>query len=114
MGEKFSLTWYTFQMHGKNLFQQLMETGNYSDVTLVSDDQHICKAHKFVLSSCSTFFRCWTVPSQKSQLSNFKNKVLHLKILLRHWTVHSHLKTLVWSKNFPLGEEGSFMITPEF
>jgi len=56
MGEKFNLTWHTFQLHGKNLFQQLIETGNYSDVTLVSDDQHIYKAHKFVLSSCSTFF----------------------------------------------------------
>ena len=56
MSEKFNLIWQTFPLHGKNLFQQLMETGKYSDVTLVSDDQHIFKAHKFVLSSCSTFF----------------------------------------------------------
>ena len=56
MSEKFNLIWQTFPLHGKSLFQQLMETGKYSDVTLVSDDQHIFKAHKFVLSSCSTFF----------------------------------------------------------
>ena len=56
MTEKFNLTWNTFQLHGRNLLKNLMETGKYSDVTLVSDDQHIFQAHKFVLGSCSTFF----------------------------------------------------------
>ena len=83
MGEKFNLTWHTFPLHGKNLFQQLMETGKYSDVTLVSDNQHIYKAHKFVLSSCSTFFE-----------TIFENNPQNSSIFL--WGVnHEELKSIL-------------------
>jgi len=57
MSEKFNLTWHTFASHGKDLFRNLMETQEYSDVTIVSDDQHQYKAHKFILSECSTVFK---------------------------------------------------------
>ena len=57
MGEKFNLTWHTFSSHGKELFKNLMETQEFTDVTLISDDQHQYKVHKFILSACSTVFR---------------------------------------------------------
>jgi len=57
MSEKFNLTWHTFMSHGIDLFRGLMETQQYSDVTLVSDDQHNFKAHKFMLSACSSVFK---------------------------------------------------------
>ena len=57
MREKFNLTWHTFSSHGQELFRDLMESQEFSDVTLVSDDQHQYKVHKFILSACSTVFR---------------------------------------------------------
>ena len=56
MGEKFNLTWHTFSSHGKELFKDLLESQEFTDVTLVSDDQHQYKVHKFILSACSTVF----------------------------------------------------------
>merc|ERR1719342_398218 len=57
MGEKFNLTWHTFSSHGKELFKHLMESQEFTDVTLVSDDQHEYRVHKFILSACSTVLR---------------------------------------------------------
>ena len=57
MGEKFNLTWHTFSSHGKELFKNLMETQEFTDITLISDDHHQYKVHKFILSACSSAFR---------------------------------------------------------
>ena len=57
MGEKFNLTWHTFSSHSRELFKNLMETQEFTDVTLISDDQHQYRVHKFILSACSTAFR---------------------------------------------------------
>ena len=46
MGEKFKLSWHTFQNHTKDLYEELLSTGAHADVTLVSDDQKKLKAHK--------------------------------------------------------------------
>ena len=57
MGEKFNLTWHTFSSHGQELFKNLLETQEFSDVTLFSDDHHQYRVHKFILSACSSAFR---------------------------------------------------------
>ena len=57
MEKKFNLTWDNFMSNGKGMFRDLMETKKFSDVTLVSDDLYQYKAHKFILSSCSTVFQ---------------------------------------------------------
>ena len=57
MREKFNLKWHTFSNHGQLLFKNLMETQEFSDVTLISDDQHLYRVHKVILSACSTVFR---------------------------------------------------------
>ena len=51
------MTWYTFLPHIKDSFKELFESKKFSDVTLISDDQHQFKAHKFILSSCSAMFQ---------------------------------------------------------
>ena len=56
MNEKFNLTWYTFQTHTNELLSDLYKSSKYSDVTLVCEDKSQFKAHKFVLSSCSSVF----------------------------------------------------------
>ena len=57
MREKFNLTWHTFAFHRQELFKYLLETQEYADVMLISDDQQQYKVHKFILSACSTVFR---------------------------------------------------------
>ena len=57
MGEKFILTWHTFLSHGQEVFKNLMENQEFTDVTLISDDHHQYRVHKFILSACSTVFR---------------------------------------------------------
>ena len=56
MSGKFNFTWHKFASHGQDLFKKLMETQEFSDVTIVSDDEHQYKVHRFILSACSTFF----------------------------------------------------------
>ena len=72
MGDKFDLTWHTFSTHGQDLFKNLMETQEFTDVTLISDDQHQYRVHKFILSACSTVFR-------KILTSNFHNSSIYLR-----------------------------------
>ena len=57
MSEKFNLNWHTFQAHTNELLSGLHTSSLFADVTLVCDDQTQFKAHKFVLSSCSSVFR---------------------------------------------------------
>merc|ERR1719219_1282991 len=57
MAENYNFSWQQFLEHLRHLSQQLYHEGEYSDVTLVSDDQTQFKAHKFVLSACSPVFK---------------------------------------------------------
>merc|ERR1711973_567516 len=56
MGENFNLTWQTFSSHVGQLFKNLLETQEFTDVTLISDDLQQYRVHKFILSACSTVF----------------------------------------------------------
>merc|ERR1712189_119239 len=84
MGEKFNLTWHTFSSHGQDLFKNLMETQEFTDVTLISDDQHQYRVHKFILSACSTVF-------QKILASNSHNSSIYLRGI-RHEELDSILQ----------------------
>ena len=57
MVQKYSLFWQTFSEHQQLMFKDLYQEGRYADVTLVSDDQTHFKAHKIVLSACSSVFK---------------------------------------------------------
>ena len=52
--EEISFTWRQFDAHSTHLFRTLFETKDFSDVTLVCDDQKQVKAHKFILSASSS------------------------------------------------------------
>ena len=56
MGERSCLTWSNFSSHVYNLFKNLHKNHEFTDVTLITDDQHQYKVHKFVLSVCSPVF----------------------------------------------------------
>ena len=57
MAETYTLNWYTFSDHLQLMFKNLYDEREYSDVTLVCDDQTQFKAHKIVLSACSPVFK---------------------------------------------------------
>ena len=57
MSEKFNFKWHTYHTHTNELLAQLYKSSNFSDVTLICDDNTQFKVHKFVLSACSSFFR---------------------------------------------------------
>ena len=55
--EKYSLTWHTYSDHLKSMMKELMMNEEFSDVTLVSEDNNHIKAHRNILSACSPVFR---------------------------------------------------------
>ena len=71
--EKFNLNWNSYTDHLREMLQEMMKTTELTDVTLVCDDKTQFKAHKIVLSACSSFF--------KSIISDLpvKNSVIYLR-----------------------------------
>ena len=54
--EKFSLKWNDFQDNIVRSFTELRSGVDFSDVTLVCEDEYQVEAHRNILASCSTFF----------------------------------------------------------
>ena len=54
--EKFSLKWNDFQDNIVSSFTDLRSGVDFSDVTLVCEEDHQVEAHRTILASCSTFF----------------------------------------------------------
>merc|ERR1719186_827932 len=55
--EKVSLSWSEFESCASSTFIDLLSDQDFTDVTLVCDDDKQIKAHKVILSSCSPLFR---------------------------------------------------------
>ena len=54
--EKFSLKWNDFQENIVSSFQHLRKETEFSDVTLVCEDNHTIEAHRIILTACSPLF----------------------------------------------------------
>ena len=55
--EKYNLSWHTYTDHLKEMLHHIMNSNELTDITLVSEDRKIFKAHKVVLSACSSVFK---------------------------------------------------------
>ena len=55
--EQFDLNWHTYNDHLKEMMQNLMQSHESYDVTLVCEDKTKFKAHQFVLNACSPVFQ---------------------------------------------------------
>ena len=52
--EKYNLNWQNYSDHLKSMPHKMMKSDDLTDVTLVCDDKTQLKAHKVVLSACSS------------------------------------------------------------
>ena len=66
MDKKYDFKWKTFPDYLVHVFRELGEEGNFTDVTLVSDDQIQTPAHKVVLSACSPVLKTLLVNNPHS------------------------------------------------
>ena len=55
--EKINFKWYSHTDHLRNMMTDMLTSANLTDVTLVSDDQMLMKAHRVVLGACSPIFK---------------------------------------------------------
>jgi len=55
--QKYDLSWKTYSDHLKEMLHEMMKSEDLTDVTLVCDDKKQLKAHKVVLSACSSVFK---------------------------------------------------------
>ena len=53
----FNLKWVTYTDHLRKMLQNMMSSNEMTDITLVTEDKKQFKAHKVVLSACSSLFR---------------------------------------------------------
>ena len=54
--EKFSLKWNDFEKNVVSSYKDLRREPDFSDVTLVSEEDMYIEAHRIILTSCSPFF----------------------------------------------------------
>ena len=54
--EKFCLKWNDFQQNIAASYQDLRNNPDFSDVTLVCEEDEQIEAHRLILTSCSPFF----------------------------------------------------------
>jgi len=57
MNGKYNLTWQLYTDHLREMLHEMMKSNELTDVTLVCDDKTKFKAHKIVLSACSSVFK---------------------------------------------------------
>ena len=57
MVEKLNLSWNHFQTSTLSSIADLLSDEVFADVTILSEDGKQLKAHKVILSACSSFFR---------------------------------------------------------
>ena len=55
--EKCNINWHTYSDHLQDMLYEMKNSDELTDVTLVCDDKKQFKAHKVVLSACSTVFK---------------------------------------------------------
>ena len=55
--EKYTFTWQNYSDLLRNIFLQMNSDDSFTDVTLITDDKKQIKAHRNILSACSSVFK---------------------------------------------------------
>ena len=54
---KYTLHWHTYSDHLRDILKEMSSDDSFADVTLVTDDKKQIKAHRNILSACSSVFK---------------------------------------------------------
>ena len=57
MHEEYTLKWHNYSDHLKDILKEMSSDDSFADVTLVTDDKKQIKAHRNILSACSSVFK---------------------------------------------------------
>ena len=55
--EMHTLTWNRYSDHLREMVNEMMTSGQFADVTLVTDDKQLIRAHRNILGACSPVFK---------------------------------------------------------
>ena len=66
MAEQVSIKWNEFEANIVSTYKDLMRNIDFSDVTLVCENNQQIEAHRVILSACSPFFRSMLLSSKHS------------------------------------------------
>ena len=55
--EMHTLTWNRYSDHLREMVNEMMTSSQFADVTLVTDDKQLIRAHRNILSACSPVFK---------------------------------------------------------
>ena len=55
--QKYDVNWHTYSDHLQGILQQMLLSNEFTDVTLVTDDDKQIQAHRNILSACSPVFK---------------------------------------------------------
>ena len=55
--DKYTLSWHTYSDHLRDILQEIRSDDSFADVTLITDDKKQIKAHRNILSACSSVFK---------------------------------------------------------
>ena len=55
--QKYDVNWHTYSDHLQGILQQMLSSNEFTDVTLVTDDDKQIQAHRNILSACSPVFK---------------------------------------------------------
>ena len=70
--DKYTLHWHTYSDHLRNILKEMISDDSFADVTLITDDRKQIKAHRNILSACSSVFK------EILQINN-NNPVIYLR-----------------------------------
>ena len=55
--ENFNVSWHNYSEHLRDMLEDMSSDDSFADVTLVTDDKKQIKAHRNILSACSSVFK---------------------------------------------------------
>ena len=55
--QKYNITWHKYSDHLRETLSEMMTSTAFADVTLVTDDKQLIRAHQNILSTCSPVFK---------------------------------------------------------
>ena len=72
--EMHTLTWNRYSDHLREMVNEMMTSSQFADVTLVTDDKHLIRAHRNILGACSPVFK-----NNLNLDSSIANPVIYLR-----------------------------------